>query len=227
MRVLVVEDDRETAQLPAEGAEGKRPRRRSRRGRRDGALARGGRRLRRADRRPHAAAPRRPLHDQGAARQGHAHARADPVGAGRGRRPRQGLARRRRRLPDKALCLLRAAGARRSARAPRGSRGAGDALCRRRPGARPSLPPRDARRRADPAAAARVSPARIPDEARRSGRDAHHAARARLGLSLRSRKPTSSTCTSRGCAPRSTRTSTNRFCTPCAGAGYTIRDGPG
>src|SRR3990170_6262816 len=31
------------------------------------------------------------------------------------------------------------------------------------------------------------------------------------------RKPTSSTCTCRGCAPRSTRTSTSPCCIPCAG----------
>ncbi len=37
----------------------------------------------------------------------------------------------------------------------------------------------------DPAAAARVPPARVPDEARRPGGDAHHAAGERVGLSLR------------------------------------------
>ena len=56
---------------------------------------------------------------------GRAHAGADPVRARRGRRPRQGPARRRRRLPDQALRLHRAAGPHRGAGAPPGARGAG------------------------------------------------------------------------------------------------------
>ncbi len=67
--------------------------------------------------------------------------------AGRGRRPRQRSAGRRRRLPDQALRLFGAAGARRSLGAPRRAGGAGDALRRRRAGARPPVAPRDARRR--------------------------------------------------------------------------------
>ena len=53
-----------------------------------------------------------------AARQGHRDAGADPVGARPGRRPRQGPARRRRRLSAQALFVLRTARPRRSAGAP-------------------------------------------------------------------------------------------------------------
>ena len=114
------------------------------------------------------------------------HAGADPLRARRGRRPGRRPARRRRRLSRQALCLLRTARPRRGARPPPQARRGRDRLPRRRPRARPARPHRRPRRPADPAAAARVPPARIPDEACRPGGDPHHAARERLGLSLRS-----------------------------------------
>ena len=61
---------------------------------------------------------RRPVADRPPARAGDRDAGADPVGARPGRRPRQGPAGRRRRLPAEALRLLRAAGPRRGAGAP-------------------------------------------------------------------------------------------------------------
>ena len=85
----------------------------------------------------------------------------------------------------KALFVLRAAGAHRGAGAP-ARRPRGDGLSRRRPRARPAVAPGDPRRRGDRAAAARVPPARISDEACRAGGDPHHAARERVGLSFRS-----------------------------------------
>ena len=93
---------------------------------------------------------------------------ADPLGARPGRRPREGPARRRRRLSAEALFVRRAAGARRGAGAPpRRARG-GDRLPRRRSRARPALAQRQARRDGDRSAAARVPPARISDEACRA-----------------------------------------------------------
>ena len=62
----------------------------------------------------------------------------------------------------------------------------GDGLPRRRPRARPPVPPGHPLRPGDPASAARVPAAGIPDAQRRPGRDPHHAAGARVGLSFRS-----------------------------------------
>ena len=83
----------------------------------------------------------------GALRQEHRDAGADPLGARPGRRPRQGPARRRRRLPAQALCVLRAARARRGAGAPPRRRAARRPPTGRRPRARPALAQRQARRR--------------------------------------------------------------------------------
>ena len=76
------------------------------------------------------------------ARQGQPHAGADPLGARPGRRPRQGPARRRRRLSAQALFLRRTAGARRGAVAPPRRAGGGDRLPGRRSRARPAVAPR-------------------------------------------------------------------------------------
>ena len=79
---------------------------------------------------------------------GHLGARADAHGARRGRRPRGRPRRRRRRLPDQAVLVRRAAGAPararppRPRRAPRGARG-------RRPAPGPRRPPRLARRQTE------------------------------------------------------------------------------
>ena len=116
------------------------PRRRSRGRRRGGAGARARRPIRRADRRPHAAQARRPVHHRDPAQQGHRDAGPDPLGAGPGRRPGQGSARRRRRLPAQALLVLGAAGAHRGAGAPP-RRPRGDGLPGRRSRARSAVAP--------------------------------------------------------------------------------------
>ena len=114
-----------------------------------------------------------------------------------------GLRGRRRRLPDQALRLRRAAGAR---------RGAGCAA-RTRDGRQTTLAVGDlemdllarageARRPGDRPAAARVPAARIPDAPRRPGGDPHHAAREASGTITSIRRPTSSTCTSAACAQK-------------------------
>ena len=71
---------------------------------------------------------------------------ADPLGARPGRRPRQGPARRRRRLSAQALFVLRAAGAHRGAGAPPRRPRRGDGLSRRRSRARPAVARGHARR---------------------------------------------------------------------------------
>ena len=64
----------------------------------------------------------------------------DSLRARPGRRPGDGPQSRRRRLPAQALRLLRASGAGRGARAAERTEGGGDRLPRRRPGARPPGP---------------------------------------------------------------------------------------
>ena len=69
------------------------------------------------------------------------------------------------------------------------------------------------------AAAARVPPARVPHEARRPGRHAHHAARERVGLPLRSADQRDRRAHLAAAEARSTRASPNRCCIRCAGPG--------
>ena len=87
--------------------------------------------------------------DRRTARQGRRHAGADPLRARPGRRPREGPARRRRRLPAQALFVLRAARPRRGAGAPPRRPRRGDGLPGRRSRARPAVAPGVARRRRD------------------------------------------------------------------------------
>ncbi len=87
---------------------------------------------------------------------------------------------------------------------------------RRRPRDRSAVAQREARRQEARPQAARISAARIFRAQRRPRGHPHHAARAGLGLSFRSRAPTSSTSMSAGFAASSTKGSKSRCCTPCA-----------
>ena len=120
MRILVIEDDREAADYLVK-AFARPARRRPRRRRRDGLRAWRAKATTTCwSSTACCRKPRRPLASSRALRaQGERHAGADPVGARRGRRPGDRPARRRRRLSDQALCLLRAARPRRGAGPPR------------------------------------------------------------------------------------------------------------
>ncbi len=151
---------------------------------------------------------------------------ADPVRARPGRRPRQGPSRRRRRLSRQALCVFRTAGARRGARpAPPERRAGRDGLPARRSRARSALAQGDARGRGDRPAAARISSARISACRTRARWSRAPCCSNMSGTIISIRRPMSSTSMSRGCAPRSTGTSTRRLLHTVRGAGYMIRDG--
>src|SRR5215203_2238326 len=181
MRILIIEDDRQAASYlvkafreaghvaddAADGLDGY-------------AMAREGAYTRR---RPNAAEARRPF----AARAGRRHAGPDSLRPRPGRRPGKGPAGWRGRLSPQTLCLLRAPCPRRGAGAPPRpvGRERADGLSRRGSRARPAVASGHAQWRRDRTSAARVPPARVPDEERRPSADPHHAARACLGLPLR------------------------------------------
>ena len=77
----------------------------------------------------------------------------------------------------------------------------------------------------DRPAAARVPAARISDAPCRPGGHPHHAAGEASGTTISTRRPTSSTSMSAGCARRSTRASTTPLLHTVRGAGYCLRAG--
>ena len=85
-----------------------------------------------------------------------------------------------------------------------------------RSGAGSSHPRRQAQRPGDRSAAARIPPAGISDAPCRPGGDPHHAAGKRVGISFRSPDQCDRRAYLAACAPRSTRASRRRCCTPCA-----------
>ncbi len=136
MKILVIEDDREAARVSEQGAVGGGSHGPSSRPMATHRLFHGRRRrLRRAGGGPHAAAAPRTASRSSP---GCAHAAtppgcADPLGARRGRRPRHGPARRRRRLSDEGPTPSPSFSPARGAAPPRQRQGGGDRLPRRRP----------------------------------------------------------------------------------------------
>ncbi len=128
MRVLVIEDDRETAAFIQKSLKESGHAADLAHDGETGLVDGAGGTLRRADRRPHAAEDGWTDDRAHAARRRPPHAGAVSLGAGRRRRPGQGPARRRRRLPDQAVCLYGALGAHRVLGAALGAGRAGDAL---------------------------------------------------------------------------------------------------
>ena len=108
MKLLVVEDDRETASYLGQGSRRKRLYGRSRRRRPRGAVSGELRRVRRDRARPHAARDGWARVAGRVARRRNPHPVADPERARQRRRPRQRAACRRRRLSRQAVCVQRA-----------------------------------------------------------------------------------------------------------------------
>ena len=217
-KILLVEDDRETAAYLAKGLtqEGHSVEQATERPGRP--VPRHRRQLRPHHPRPHAAGARRAVGAQGAARRANRNAGPDPVRAGLGRRPDRRPRMRVRRLSGQALLVRRAAGAReRAAAAARSAGRPGRASPDgRRPRDRPAVADASgAAARSSTSSRANICCSNISPATKAASSPAPCCS-SRCGTITSTPAPTSSTSMSAGCGASSRTGSKSRCCTRCA-----------